>query len=61
MALPWGIFLSYAVFGHLIDPISLIGAAVIVGAGLVVMGRERYLVRLGRKAAPTVAEDGPVH
>ena len=61
MALPWGIFLSYTVFGHLIDPISLIGAAVIVGAGLVVMGRERYLVRLGRKAAPAVAEDGPVH
>ena len=61
MALPWGISLSYTVFGHLIDPISLIGAAVIVGAGLVVMGRERYLVRLGRKAAPAVAEDGPVH
>jgi drug/metabolite transporter (DMT)-like permease len=29
------------VFGHLIDPISLIGAAVIVAAGLVVIARER--------------------
>lgn len=55
--LPWGIFLSYQVFGHLIDPISLVGAGVIVGAGLVVMGRERYLSRAGRKAAPTAAEE----
>ncbi|HTJ56364.1 MAG TPA: DMT family transporter [Devosiaceae bacterium] len=40
-SLPWGITLSFVVFGHLIDPISLLGAAVIVGAGLVVMARER--------------------
>jgi drug/metabolite transporter (DMT)-like permease len=40
-ALPWGITLSFVVFGHLIDPVSLIGAAVIAGAGLVVMARER--------------------
>ena len=45
LALPWGITLSFVVFGHLIDPISLAGAAVIAGAGLVVMARER------RKAA----------
>ena len=56
-ALPWGIFLSYQVFGHLIDPISLIGAAVIVGAGLVVMARERHLSRAGRKTAATAAEE----
>ena len=40
-ALPWAIVLSIVVFGHVIDPISLIGAAVIVAAGLVVMARER--------------------
>ena len=41
LSLPWGITLSFVVFGHLIDPISLVGAAVIAGAGLVVMARER--------------------
>ncbi len=42
-ALPWSILLSTVVFQHLIDPISLLGAAIIVGAGLVVMARERML------------------
>ena len=41
LALLWGITLSFVVFGHLIDPISLFGAAVIAAAGLVVMARER--------------------
>ena len=41
LALPWGITLSFVIFGHLIDPISLAGAAIIVAAGLVVMARER--------------------
>jgi len=41
LALPWGITLSLVVFGHLIDPISLVGALVIAAAGLVVMARER--------------------
>jgi len=41
LSLPWAITLSFVVFGHLIDPISLIGAAVIVAAGLVVIARER--------------------
>jgi len=40
-SLPWAIFLSVVVFGHWIDPISLVGAAIIVAAGLVVMARER--------------------
>lgn len=40
-SLPWAIMLSATVFGHMIDPISLVGAAVIVAAGLVVMARER--------------------
>jgi len=39
--LPWAIVLSYVIFNHLIDPVSLLGAGVIVGAGLVVMARER--------------------
>lgn len=52
MALPWGIFLSYTVFGHLIDTVSLIGAMIIAGAGLVVMARERGLARR-RRAGPT--------
>lgn len=57
LALPWGIFLSYQFFGHLIDPVALVGAMVIVGAGLVVMARERHLSRVGRKAAPVEAEE----
>lgn len=62
LALPWGIFLSYQVFGHLIDPVSLIGGAVIVGAGLVVMARERHLAQLGRKKAVEAAEEEtPAH
>ncbi|NMA99283.1 MAG: DMT family transporter [Phyllobacteriaceae bacterium] len=40
-SLPWAIVLSIIVFGHWIDPISLVGAGVIVAAGLVVMARER--------------------
>ncbi len=40
-SLPWAIVLSAVVFGHWIDGISLIGAAIIVVAGLVVMARER--------------------
>jgi len=49
-SLPWAIVLSIVVFGHVIDPISLIGAAVIVAAGLVVMARERI------KRVPVVAD-----
>jgi drug/metabolite transporter (DMT)-like permease len=61
VSLPWGIFLSYAFFGHLIDTISLMGAAVIVGAGLVVMARERRLATRGRAAPPQPAEESPPH
>ena len=50
-SLPWAIVLSAMVFGHWIDPISLIGAAIIVGAGLVVMARERI------KRVPVVREE----
>jgi len=41
LALPWAITLSFVMFGHLIDFISLIGALIIVGAGLMVWVRER--------------------
>lgn len=41
LMLPWAITLSLIIFGHLIDAISLIGAAIIVGAGLIVLARER--------------------
>jgi drug/metabolite transporter (DMT)-like permease len=40
-SLPWAIILSAVVFGVFIDAVSLIGAAIIVAAGLVVMARER--------------------
>lgn len=52
-SLPWAIGLSAVVFGHWIDPISLIGAAIIVGAGLVVMARER-VKRVAVVADPTL-------
>jgi drug/metabolite transporter (DMT)-like permease len=40
-ALPWSIVLSLIFFQHMIDPVSLLGASIVVGAGLVVMARER--------------------
>jgi drug/metabolite transporter (DMT)-like permease len=40
-SLPWSIAFSFFVFHELIDPISLLGAGIIVAAGLVVMARER--------------------
>jgi drug/metabolite transporter (DMT)-like permease len=55
-ALPWAIFLSWQVFGHLIDPVSLIGAALIVLAGLAVLWREQRLARAGRVSEPKPAE-----
>jgi drug/metabolite transporter (DMT)-like permease len=41
LLLPWAILLGFIVFGQLIDFISLIGAVIIVGAGLMVWMRER--------------------
>jgi drug/metabolite transporter (DMT)-like permease len=53
-SLPWAIVLSVVVFGHWIDAISLLGAAVIVAAGLVVMARERMrgTAKVGAEAVP---------
>jgi drug/metabolite transporter (DMT)-like permease len=55
-SLPWAIVLSALVFGHWIDGISLIGAGIIVVAGLVVMARERM-----RKVAVTAEASLPGH
>lgn len=52
-ALPWGILFSWLVFGHVIDPVSLVGAAVIVAAGMVVMARER-MRNLPRGVSPAL-------
>jgi drug/metabolite transporter (DMT)-like permease len=41
-SLPWSILFSIVIFHEPIDAISLLGAAIIVGAGLVVMARERF-------------------
>jgi drug/metabolite transporter (DMT)-like permease len=49
-SLPWSIVLAYLIFHELIDPISLLGAGIIVAAGLVVMARERI------KKIPAAAE-----
>lgn len=50
-SLPWAIVLSIVVFGQWIDAISMIGAAIIVAAGLVVMARERV------RSVPKVDEE----
>ena len=61
-ALPWAIVLSFVIYHQLIDPISLIGAPIIVGAGLVVMWRERQLASRARAVAATPAEEAtPPH
>jgi drug/metabolite transporter (DMT)-like permease len=60
-SLPLNILLSYLIFSHLIDPIGLVGGTIIVGAGLVVMARERYLLRRGKIARTEVEDDGVAH
>jgi drug/metabolite transporter (DMT)-like permease len=50
VSLPWAIALSYFVFGHVIDGLSLVGAAIIAAAGLLVMARERRLSQLRARA-----------
>lgn len=60
-SLPLSIILSYVVFGYLMDPIALVGGAIIVGAGLVVMARERFLLRRGRTEQAAMEDDGVAH
>ncbi|HWV00346.1 MAG TPA: DMT family transporter [Devosia sp.] len=52
-SLPWSIVFSIVIFQHMIDPISLAGAGVIVAAGLVVMARER-IKKIPAAAEPTL-------
>jgi len=49
-SLPWAIAISLLIFHEAMDAVSLLGAAVIVGAGLVVMARERI------RKVPAIAE-----
>lgn len=60
-ALPWAIVLSFVIYNQLIDPVSLIGAAIIVGAGLVVMWRERQLANRARAEATPAEAVEPQH
>ena len=53
LMLPWAALLSMVIFGHVIDTVSLVGALIIVGSGLIVWVRER---RARRHAKP--APDG---
>ena len=55
-SLPWAIVLSIVVFGQWIDAISLLGAAIIVAAGLLVMARERarLVPKVAQEAVPAV-------
>lgn len=44
-SLPWAITLGFVIFGTVIEGFALIGALIIVAAGLVVMWRERRLAK----------------
>jgi len=52
-SLPWALLISALIFHEPLDAISLIGAAIIVGAGLVVMARER-IKKVSAVAEPTL-------
>ena len=52
-SLPWALLISALIFHEPLDGVSLIGAAVIVGAGLVVMARER-IKKVTAVAEPTL-------
>ena len=52
LMLPWAAVLSLVFFGHLIDAITLVGAMVILGSGLLVWARERRAqIRVSRAEA----------
>ncbi|SHJ64488.1 EamA domain-containing membrane protein RarD [Roseomonas rosea] len=44
--IPWGILFGYLFFGEMLTLRSLVGAAIIVGAGLFILWREQALARL---------------
>ena len=62
LAIPFAIVLSVWVFDYLVDPTSMLGGAIVVGAGLVVMARERWLNRRRAKSKdvlPAIASSRP--
>ena len=48
----WGILFGYVIFGEVIGPLTLAGAAIIVGSGLFIFLREQQLRRRGRGGMP---------
>jgi drug/metabolite transporter (DMT)-like permease len=50
-SLPWAITLGFVVFGTMIEGFALIGAVIIVAAGMAVMWRERQLAIKARLSA----------
>ena len=50
LMLPWAALLSMVIFGHVIDAVSLVGAMIIVGSGLIVWVRERRARRKAKSA-----------
>jgi drug/metabolite transporter (DMT)-like permease len=48
LQLPWITFLGWMMFGHLPDSWTILGAAIVIGSGIYVYSRERYLRRVGR-------------
>jgi len=55
-SLPWAILLGAVIFDEWIDPVSLMGAGIIVAAGLVVMARER-IRRIPAVADPSMGRE----
>lgn len=54
LVLPAAVVLGVVIFNHWVDPLSLVGAALVVGAGLVVMAREQWLQRQSGVDATTL-------
>ena len=44
----WGMIFGYLIFGEMIGPLTMAGAAIIIGAGLFIFLREQHLRREAR-------------
>ena len=53
----WGMLFGYLFFGKVIGPLTLAGAATIIGAGLFIFLREQHL----RKDARALEDGGTAH
>ncbi len=51
----WAVMFGYAVFGDVPSMATIVGAAIIIGAGLYIFLRERKLGREERALSPPVA------